>query len=131
MISQLLMVSLVPFSHTPAKTPTGVVVRDSKQCYGWLDADIRPYPFFTKRVTNLSSAPLPLPDILVFLAMVKFHNETYWAKSTFCRIETKSMSMYTRLSVPKRFAKVGWQTRKFSQKENEKSGCQTRLRQTI
>ena len=27
--------------------------------YDWLNADTRPYPFFTRRITNLSSAPPP------------------------------------------------------------------------
>ena len=29
--------------------------------YDWLHADTRPYPFFTRRITNLSSAPPPPP----------------------------------------------------------------------
>ena len=52
--------------------------------YDWLNADTRPYPFFTRRITNLSSAPPPPPpppprtppNILVLLTMGKFHNGT-------------------------------------------------------
>ena len=36
------------------------------------------------------------------------------------------MIIYTRLSAPTRFAKVGWQTRAICHKENEKGSCQTR-----
>ena len=60
-------------------------------------------------------------DIFVLLAMGKFHNRTLWAKPTFCRIETKSMFIYTRISAPKRFAKFGWQTRTICHKVNEKA----------
>ena len=43
-----------------------------------------------------------------------------WGKSTF---------IYTQLTAPKGFAKFGWQIRAICHKENEKSGCQTRVRQ--
>ena len=40
----------------PAVKPASGLVR-----YGWLNADTRPYSFFTRRITNLSSAPPPPP----------------------------------------------------------------------
>ena len=41
------------------------------------------------------------------------------------------MSIHTRSSAPKTFAKFGWKTRTFCHKKNGKSCCQTRVRQTV
>ena len=58
------------------------------------------------------------------LAMGKFYNGTYWAKSTFCRVETNSiMFMHTRLvSPPKLFAKFLCQTQTFCNKKGGNNG---------
>ena len=46
-------------------------------------------------------------------------------------METKRAFIYTQLSAPKGFAKFGWKIRAIGHKENEKSGCQTRVRQAM
>ena len=52
----------------------------------------------------------------------KIYNGTYWAKSTFCGVETKRMfiRIHTRSSAPKMFGKFGWQTRTFCHKRWKK-----------
>ena len=52
-------------------------------------------------------------------------------KLTLCRVETKRTFSYTQLSAPKGFAKFGWQIRAIGHKENDQSGCQTRVRQAM
>ena len=63
------------------------------------------------------------------LALGKFYNGTWWAKLTFCGVETKSTFIHTWLSAPKMFAMFGCQTQTFSNKKEEKIIRQAWVRQ--
>ena len=110
--------------------------------YDWLNADTRLYPFFTRRITNLSSAPPPAPpphpppppQESQHTCIVGNGPISQWdlmGKINIMQSGDKTYVIYTQLSAPKGFAKFGWQIRAIGHKENEKSVCQTRVRQAM